>query len=297
MWCWLLRVPWTARRSNQSILKEISPEYSLEGLVLKLKLQYFVHLTHWKRPWCWERLKAGGEGDDIGWDVWMQSPTWWTWVWINSRSWWWIGSPDMLQSMGWQSWTQLSNWNELIPQLPGWAEKFKPSHLPSGAGFSTASGLVFHGGQKPEEDPGRLPLHLPTSPRYFTTARSPKCVWAPEKGPRGLPHHLPSSTGSLTAQAPQWLSGLNPLSQLTQFPTVFHIGHNPTEELRGLLPFTCPVLPSLPWWPGAQRGVSGFPSSVPCQRVLHISQCNIMFVSDVSNSDSVFLQIILLSSM
>ena len=64
LWCWrrLLRVPWTARKSDQSILKETSPEYSLEGLMLKLKLQYFVHwcehLTHWKRPWCWERLKA-----------------------------------------------------------------------------------------------------------------------------------------------------------------------------------------------------------------------------------------------
>ena len=66
LWCWrrLLRVPWTARRSNQSIQKEISPEYSLEGLILKLKLQYFGHLceeqTYLKRPWCWERLKAGG---------------------------------------------------------------------------------------------------------------------------------------------------------------------------------------------------------------------------------------------
>jgi len=70
LWCWrrLLRVPWTAGRSNQSILKEISPEYSLEGLMLKLKVQYFGHLikelTHLKRPWCWERLKEGGEGDD-----------------------------------------------------------------------------------------------------------------------------------------------------------------------------------------------------------------------------------------
>ena len=89
-WCWirLLRVPWTERRSNQSILKEISPEYSLEGLMLKLKLQYFGHLmrraTHWKRPWFWERLKTGGEGDDRRWDGWMASSTWWTWVWVNS---------------------------------------------------------------------------------------------------------------------------------------------------------------------------------------------------------------------
>ena len=73
LWCWrrLLRVPWTARRSNQSILNEISPEYSLEGLMLMIKLQYVGHLMqrasfHLKRPWCWERLRAGGEGDDRG---------------------------------------------------------------------------------------------------------------------------------------------------------------------------------------------------------------------------------------
>ena len=98
-----LRVPWTARRSNQSILMEISPEYSLEGLMLKLKLQFFVslheELSHLKRPWCWERLKVGGKGDDRGWDGWMASPIWWTWVWVNSGSWWWTGRPDMLQSM------------------------------------------------------------------------------------------------------------------------------------------------------------------------------------------------------
>ena len=83
LWCWrrLLRIPWIARRSNQSILKEISPGCSLEGLMLKLKLQYFGHLmwraTRWKRPWCWERLRAGGEGDDRVWHGWMASPTQW----------------------------------------------------------------------------------------------------------------------------------------------------------------------------------------------------------------------------
>ena len=91
LWCWrrLLRVPWSARRSNQSILKEISPGCSLEGLMLKLKLQYLAtwheELTHLKRPWCWERLRAGGEGDDRGWDGWMASPTQLTWIWANSR--------------------------------------------------------------------------------------------------------------------------------------------------------------------------------------------------------------------
>ena len=83
-WCWrrLLRVPWTARRSNQSILKEISPGISLEGMMLRLKLQYFGHLmrrlTHWKRLWCWEGLGAGGEGENRGWDGWMASLTRWT---------------------------------------------------------------------------------------------------------------------------------------------------------------------------------------------------------------------------
>ena len=100
----LLRVPWTARRSNQSILKEISPVCSLEGLMLKLKLQYLAtsckELTHWKRPWCWEG--TGGEGDDIGWDSWMASLTQWTWVWVDSGSWWWTGRPGVLRFMGLQ---------------------------------------------------------------------------------------------------------------------------------------------------------------------------------------------------
>ena len=125
LWCWkeLLRVPWTARRSNQSILKEISPEYSLEGLKLKLKLQHFLatrykELTHCKRLWFWERLKAGGEGDIRGWDGWMASLTQWTWVWLGSGSWWWTGKPGVLQSMELQrvrhDWVIGLNWTEEI---------------------------------------------------------------------------------------------------------------------------------------------------------------------------------------
>jgi len=117
LWCWrrLLRVPWTARKSNQSILKEISPGCSLEALMLKLKLQYFGHLmTHWKRPWCWEGLGARGEGDDRGWDGWMAPPTRWTWVWVNSGSWWWTGRPGVLWFMGSQrvghDWVTELNW-------------------------------------------------------------------------------------------------------------------------------------------------------------------------------------------
>ena len=90
LWCWrrLLRVPWTARRSNQSILKDISSEYSLEGQVLKLKLQTLAtwckEMTNWKRSWCWERLRAREEGGERGWDGWMASLTQGTRVWANS---------------------------------------------------------------------------------------------------------------------------------------------------------------------------------------------------------------------
>ena len=90
LWCWrrLLRVPWTARRSKDSILKDTSPENSLEGLMLKLKLQYFGHLmwraNSWKRLWCWESLKAGGEAGDRGWNGYIASLTQWTWIWANS---------------------------------------------------------------------------------------------------------------------------------------------------------------------------------------------------------------------
>jgi len=71
-------------------------------------------LTHWKRLWCWEGLGAVGERDDRGWDGWMASPTWWTWVWVNSGSWWWTGRPGVLRFMVSQRvWTRLSDWTEL----------------------------------------------------------------------------------------------------------------------------------------------------------------------------------------
>ena len=108
LWCWrrFLRVPWTARRSNQSVLKEISPKYSLEGLMLKLKLQYFGQVMwrtdSFEKTWCWERLKVGGEGNCTGWVGWRASLTQWTGVWVNSRSWWWTKRPVVLQSMALQ---------------------------------------------------------------------------------------------------------------------------------------------------------------------------------------------------
>ena len=74
-------------------------------------------LTHWKRLWCWEGLGARGKGDDRGWDGWMASPTRCTWVWVNSRSWWWTGRPGMVRFMGSQrvghNWVTELNWTEL----------------------------------------------------------------------------------------------------------------------------------------------------------------------------------------
>jgi len=123
LWCWrrLLRVPWTARRSNQSILKEISPGCSLVGLMLKLKLQYFVHLMgridsfektlmlgkiEGRRRRGWQRMRWL---DDI-------TPTRWTWVWVDSESWWWTGRPGVLWFMGSQrvrhNWATELNWTD-----------------------------------------------------------------------------------------------------------------------------------------------------------------------------------------
>ena len=104
MWCWrLLKVPWTERRSNHSILKEINLEYSLERLMLKLKLQYFGHLmwrtNSFEKTLLLGKIEGGRRGDNRGWDGWMASLTQWTWVWVNSGSWWWTGRPGVLQSM------------------------------------------------------------------------------------------------------------------------------------------------------------------------------------------------------
>ena len=112
LWCWrrLLRVPWTARRSSESILKVISPECSLEGLKLKLKFQYSSHLK--RRTDSLEKtLRSGGEGGDRGWDGWMASPTRWTWVSASSGSWWWTGKPGLLGVR--KSQTRLSHWTKL----------------------------------------------------------------------------------------------------------------------------------------------------------------------------------------
>ena len=102
LWCWrrLLRVPWTARRSNQSIVKETSPGCSLKGLMLKLKLQSFGHMMQrtdsLEKSLILGKTEGRRKGDDREWDGWMALLTQWTWVWASSRSWWWTGKPGML---------------------------------------------------------------------------------------------------------------------------------------------------------------------------------------------------------
>ena len=98
LWYWrrLLRVPWTARRSALGFLwRKWCWSWSSSTLATSCE-----ELTHWKRLWCWERLGAGGEGNDRGWDGWMASLTRWTRVWVNSGSWWWTGRPGVLRFMG-----------------------------------------------------------------------------------------------------------------------------------------------------------------------------------------------------
>ena len=110
-----LKVPWTARRSNQSILrKSILNIHWFWSWSSNTLATWCEEPPHWKRLQCWERLKAGGEGGNRGWDGWMASPTRWTWVWASSGIWWWTGKPGMLQSMGSQrvrhDWATELNW-------------------------------------------------------------------------------------------------------------------------------------------------------------------------------------------
>ena len=98
-------------KGNQSLIFIGRTEAEAETPILSPPCE---DLTHWKRPWCWEGLKAGGEGDDRGWDGWMSSPTGWTWVSASSGSWWWTGKPGVLQSMWLQRvrhvWATDLNW-------------------------------------------------------------------------------------------------------------------------------------------------------------------------------------------
>ena len=123
LWCWrrLLRVPWTARWSNQSVLTEINPEYSLQGLMLMLKLQYSGYLM-WRADSVEKTLMLGKiEGKrrrgDRGWHGWMASSAKWTWVWASSVRWWRTRKPGMPQSMGSKNWKQLRDWTtHCLPQ-------------------------------------------------------------------------------------------------------------------------------------------------------------------------------------
>ena len=130
VWRRLLWVPWTARRSNQSILKEINLNVYWEDWCWSWSSNtlatWYEELTHWKRPWCWERLRPGGEGVDRGWDGWMASLTQWTWIWENSGRWWRTGKPVTPIHGVTKSWTW---WATEQKQCP---ERWCPSTRASG---------------------------------------------------------------------------------------------------------------------------------------------------------------------
>ena len=140
LWCWrrLLKVPYTGgdpaslpwRKSVLNIhWKDWCWSWNSNTLATWCK-----ELTHLKRPWCWERLEAGGEGDDRGWDGWMASSTQWRWVWVNFRSWQWTGKPDMLQSMGSQraghDWVTELNWTKVCGKTYQSSEHESPTTVP-----------------------------------------------------------------------------------------------------------------------------------------------------------------------
>jgi len=143
LWCWrrLLRVPWTAMRSNQSILKKISSEYSLEGLMLKLKLQSFGHLTQrtnsLEKTLMLGKIEGGQRrGWQMRWDHWMASLAQCTWVWASSRSWWWTGRPGVLQSTGSQrvghDWATELSWTDsqlTVVIVPGGQQRDPALHI------------------------------------------------------------------------------------------------------------------------------------------------------------------------
>ena len=146
-----LRVPWTARRSNQSILKEISLGCSLKGLMLKLKLQYFGHLMQradsFEKTLMLGKIEGQRRRGNIGWDGWMASSTHWTWIWVDSGSWWWTGRPGVLWFMGSQrvghNWATELNWTVV-------------KNLPASAGDARDTGLIPGSGGFPGEGNGNL---------------------------------------------------------------------------------------------------------------------------------------------
>ena len=148
LWCWRrrLRVTWTARRSNQSILKEINPGISLEGMMLTLKLQYFGHLM--RRVDSLEKtLILGGIGGRRRGRPrmrWLDGiTTRWTWIWVNSGSWWWTGRPDVLRFMGSQrvghDWATELNWRS------SWVRSLMQWHFPGRGKWSLLESLHWQG--------------------------------------------------------------------------------------------------------------------------------------------------------
>ena len=160
LWCWkrLLKVSWTCKdiqpvhpRGNQSWIFIGSTDFEAETPIF-----WPPDVKNWhslKSPWCWERLKAGREGDNRGWNGWVASPTQWTWVWVSSGSWWWMGKSGVLQSMGSQrfghNWATEVNWTSSYQMVIYFLKR-----VPEASSFSISGNAV-------QVVPGTLP-HIHT---------------------------------------------------------------------------------------------------------------------------------------
>ena len=189
LWCWrrLLRVPWTARRSNQSFLKEINPEHSLEGLMLKLKLQNFGQLMprtdSLEKTLMLGQIEGRRRRGRQRMRGWMASPTQWTWVWVNSGSWRWTGRPGVLQSMGLQnSRTRLSDWTttkqseKRKPEMQEHITKTRPRVIRRSRAILVEAACPFRGvtsGRRAETWLRRMPGYRAQG--FFTKQRQGSC--------------------------------------------------------------------------------------------------------------------------
>ena len=188
LWCWkrLFRVPWTARRSNQSILKKSFLSIHWKDWCWSWGSNTFAtwweELSHLKRSWCWERLKAEGEVDDRRWDGWMATPTRWTWVWASSGCWWWIGKPGGQQSGGHKG-------SDLTEQL-NWTE-WKQKGFPGGSGIRNQSanagdtGSISGSGRSPGKENGN-PLHSQPGKSHAESNLEGYSPWGRKRGRHDL---------------------------------------------------------------------------------------------------------------
>ena len=194
-------------------------------------------LTHWKIPWCWEGFGAG-EGDDRGWDGWMASLTQWTWVWVNSRSWWWTGRPGMLWFMGLQSRTWQSDWTEDYSRMKSaYSKNFWPKHYQH-------TPINYHN-DHPYEGKKKCPLFKPGSQQNSVTAIWTKAARyqatrvSPTPASQSLLKSLELANPKPVYRLPSWLSGKESACQAGDLGLIPGLGRFHGEGNGNSLQYSC----------------------------------------------------------